>query len=452
MQSRNSGYITDSSNRSIVTALTALAILVFTAAILTAVTVIGLLHTTISLSNSYHRLHEMERFFDSLQDGETGQRGFILTGNESYLQPYNDGVSALPQRLNDLEAGAKGTPFEADIMKLRPLADEKLGLMADSINVERTQGPTAALAMIQNDQGKVVMDQIRAIVSRSETAQSADLDHERSLARWLGIGAFAVGIITLPLALVLAWIVYRLYRGAMEASRELDRAKDEFVSLASHQLRTPATGIKSILSMLAAGDFGTMTDKQQYYLGKALESNDREIAIIEELLNVAKADAGRLVYRPTRVDLSGIIRDIVGEQRQQLEDKRLNIILHLPAQALELDGDGEKLYMAIGNLLDNARKYTPDEGSITVNLQQRRGWAYLEVVDTGIGIPEADIGRVFDRFQRARDALTGSIEGTGLGLYLVRRIVELHNGTIEVHSKPGHGSRFVMNLPTRSTV
>jgi signal transduction histidine kinase len=114
-------------------------------------------------------------------------------------------------------------------------------------------------------------------------------------------------------------------------------------------------------------------------------------------------------------------------------------------------GDEEKLYMAITNIIDNARKYTPDNGEIAIHLAAKRGHIYIEVTDSGIGIEETELEYIFDRFQRARMVLGGNIEGTGLGLYLARRVAELHHGTINVDSRKGHGSRFTLVLPQRMT-
>ena len=252
---------------------------------------------------------------------------------------------------------------------------------------------------------------------------------------------------TIALTLVLAATVYYLYLKAIQSERQLDRAKDEFVSLASHQLRTPATGIKSILSTLKAGDFGPLNQRQNYFLGRALESNERELGIIEELLNVAKADAGRLVLHTTKFNLSNLVTSIVNEQRPGIAKKLLRLEIKLPRHPLEIVADEDKLYMAIGNLVDNARKYTHEAGKISVIVSKRHNDVRIEVSDTGIGIEPSELNHIFDRFQRASDAVRGNVEGAGLGLYLARRITEHHDGTIEVSSNPGKGTKFVMILP-----
>jgi signal transduction histidine kinase len=263
----------------------------------------------------------------------------------------------------------------------------------------------------------------------------------------LADGSRDISVGTLIVTLLVAGIINHLYIKAIEAERKLDLAKDEFVSLASHQLRTPATGVKSILSTLAAGDFGPLAERQAYFVNKALKSNERELAVIEELLNVAKADAGRLVLNPSQVDVGTLVDTVVSEQRIGIEAKHIQLKVKHPARPVVITADHDKLYMALSNLIDNARKYTPESGTISVRVSRRDAGAAVEVADTGIGIDASEIGQIFDRFGRARAALAGNVDGAGLGLYLTHRITELHQGSIEVDSKLGRGSCFTLFLP-----
>lgn len=392
---------------------------------------------------------DLQTFAQTFTEAETRQRGYLLTGDEAYLVPYRQAAESLPGRLDQLVALAKGTAVAGQIGSLRAPLTDKLGELADTVSLRQTQGQDAALQLVASGRGQRDTDQLRGLIARIDANEATVLDQQRQAVSVLATRVRYISLISLGLVIGLAALVYYLFVRAIEAERRLDRAKDEFVALASHQLRTPATGIKSILSMLSQGDFGSLSDKQRHVIGRAIESNQRELGIIEELLNVAKADAGRLVLRPAEVDLRQLVNTIVAEQRAAIELKGLELRIKQPDRPITLVGDEEKLYMAIGNLVDNARKYTAEEGVITVIIHGRRGTAAVEVVDTGVGIEEADIAHVFDRFQRAHSVLSGNIEGTGLGLYLARRIVELHNGTIEVDSKKGRGSRFVMTLPLR---
>jgi signal transduction histidine kinase len=168
------------------------------------------------------------------------------------------------------------------------------------------------------------------------------------------------------------------------------------------------------------------------------------------LLNVAKADAGRMVMKTSVIDLRGLVESVVAEQRLALGERPLDLKTKLPKEPVLIHGDEEKLFMAVSNIVDNACKYTPDGGHVVVSVQLKdKRQAKIEVADSGVGIDQKDIKHIFDRFQRANDVLQGHVGGTGLGLYLARKIMELHNGSIEATSKKSHGTQFIMTIPVR---
>jgi signal transduction histidine kinase len=405
----------------------------------------------VALRNSSTLVFNAETHANSLltqlREAETAQRGYLLTGDEGYLQPYHAAAQQAPKELTALAASPSGLITPDQLKTIRQLTGDKLAELDETIKARQEQGLEAALAIVTSGRGQDDMSKLRTQLGDLAKRLAASRGQSRDDITTYASLARGVALLTLALTLGLAILVFRLYHKAIEAERELDRAKDEFVSLASHQLRTPASGIKSILATVLAGDFGALNDRQRHFLGRALESNERELNIIEELLNVAKADAGRLVLRPSEVDLRELIRTVLAEQRRAIDEKRLKISVKQPNKPLRLLADREKLYMAIGNLVDNARKYTPEEGKITITVHGRKGMVAIEVTDTGMGIDEADLAHVFDRFKRANSVLEGSIEGTGLGLYLARRIVELHRGNLQVNSRKGRGSTFIMTLP-----
>jgi PAS domain S-box-containing protein len=242
--------------------------------------------------------------------------------------------------------------------------------------------------------------------------------------------------------------------GAIEVFRdltkekELDIAKDEFVSLASHQLRTPATGVKLILSMLVAGDFGPLTPLQQKYLQKAVQSNDRQLRIIEDLLNVARVDAGKMELDFEYLDLVPLLQEAASEHLAIIEGRHQSLHLDLPSQLIAF-ADSQKLQMAIDNLISNASKYSSAGGKIGLSLTNDHHQAAIAVSDEGVGISAIDIPRLFTKFTRLDNEVSTSVGGTGLGLFLVKNIVELHYGTIMVDSEKGVGSTFTIKLPLK---
>jgi PAS domain S-box-containing protein len=259
----------------------------------------------------------------------------------------------------------------------------------------------------------------------------------------------------MPVHLTISAIVINgVPSGAIEVFRDLtkeqqlDIAKEEFVSLASHQLRTPATAVKSILSMLSSGDFGAVSELQRKYLDKATDSNNHQLQVIEDLLNVALVDAGKLELDPEYEDIVPIIRDSVAEHLSTIKTRKQNLVLDTPSQ-LKLLIDVRRLRMAIDNLISNASKYSPPEGKIGITVSRVHSHVKISVSDQGVGIPPDEQSRLFTKFSRLPNELSANVGGTGLGLFLTKSIVELHNGTIDVDSEPGLGSTFTIGLPTK---
>src|SRR6202050_1823453 len=228
--------------------------------------------------------------------------------------------------------------------------------------------------------------------------------------------------------------------------RQLDLAKNEFVSLASHQLRTPASGVKAVLHMLHSGDFGPLSAQQLRYLQRAIDSNDRQLRIIEDLLNVARADAGTLELNLDYIDLSALLRTGVFEHRPAIQIKRLAVETNIPDE-LWSRADGPKLEMGADNLISNAVKYTPAGGRVRVSLAEGLKEIALTVEDSGVGIATDQLPVIFAKFGRMENELSAPADGTGLGLYLAKYITVLHNGDITVTSQPGSGSSFRVSLP-----
>lgn len=228
--------------------------------------------------------------------------------------------------------------------------------------------------------------------------------------------------------------------------RQLDLAKNDFVSLASHQLRTPASGVKAILHMLMQGDFGPLSELQQQYLQRAVESNDRQLRIIEDLLNVARADAGTLELNLDYVNVAELVRSVAFEQLAGAEAKQQKFVVGAPQQLFAM-ADGQKLGMAIDNLISNAIKYTPARGRVSVQLSEQDDKICFSVEDSGVGIEPEQIPRIFTKFGKADISQPVSSDSTGLGLYLAKQVVALHNGDIDVISVPGEGSVFRICLP-----
>jgi signal transduction histidine kinase len=230
-----------------------------------------------------------------------------------------------------------------------------------------------------------------------------------------------------------------------ERLRELDEMKDQFVSSVSHELRTPLTSMIGYLELTLDGEAGELTEEQKHFLGIVSRNCTRLTKLIDDILFVARVDAGRLSLDPEWVAPAEVAW--VAVESAQAAADRQGVELHFSAddRLPPLWADPTRLAQMLDNLIANAIKFTPEGGAVTVAVGQRGDSVHVEVADTGVGIPEDEVGRLFERFFRASTG--SSIQGTGLGLSIVKSIVEVHGGTVSVESKPGAGTTFTVDLP-----
>jgi PAS domain S-box-containing protein len=242
-------------------------------------------------------------------------------------------------------------------------------------------------------------------------------------------------------------VINRKLKEQQEQLLELNNAKDEFIALASHQLRTPATAVKQYSNMLIDGYFGELSTDQQRAVQTALASNERQLDIINDLLRVAQLDAGKVILQKRRTDLVSLLQQVVGEQAGRFEAKGQTVTVRHSRPHVWAEVDPGRMCMVFENLVDNAHKYTLSGKAVTVTISQRANRAYIRIADQGVGIHEADLPKLFQKFSRLEHELTGDISGTGLGLYWAYKIVALHDGVIEVTSAVNKGTTFTVSVP-----
>jgi PAS domain S-box-containing protein len=231
-------------------------------------------------------------------------------------------------------------------------------------------------------------------------------------------------------------------RSANATLEKLDRTKTEFLSIVSHEFRTALTGIQGFSELIRDG--GLEPDEVRAYGGYIFNDADRVNRLIGDLLDLDRMESGRMSIRTADVDINEVLSDSIAragsspsvEFKADL-DPRLPIVV----------GDRDRLVQVVSNLVNNAVKYSPDGGTVTLSSRAEEGFALVSVTDTGVGIPPDEISHVFERFRRVRSGAAQSIPGTGLGLTIVKQIVEMHGGKIWVESAVGHGSAFHFTLP-----
>ncbi|EKE11552.1 MAG: two-component sensor histidine kinase [uncultured bacterium] len=232
--------------------------------------------------------------------------------------------------------------------------------------------------------------------------------------------------------------------------RVLDNAKSEFISIASHQLRTPLTAIKGFISLLLEGSYGEVQEKHKEVLNKIYTSNERLITLVEDLLNISRIESGRMEFKFDTWDLEKICKEVLDTFVLRAKDHHLYLEYKAPETPLpEVTIDGVKVREVISNLVDNAIKYTLDgHGGITLRLQQFEDKARIIISDTGIGIPATELPYLFAKFSRGKDISRLNTGGTGLGLYVGKNMIESNGGRIWAESEgQDRGSKFIIEIP-----
>jgi PAS domain S-box-containing protein len=228
-------------------------------------------------------------------------------------------------------------------------------------------------------------------------------------------------------------------------SKAIERLKDEFIATVSHELRTPLTAISGHLELVLDGDAGAVTPLQRDFLGVAVQNTDRLRALIDDLLDVEKIEAGKMRIREEPLDLAAVLGGVVATFRVEAERKGL-AFREAIADRLMVVGDRDRLIQVFANLVSNAIKYTA-RGEVGIQAERRDGHVAVTVHDTGAGISPEDRAQLFTKFFRSQDSVVRDAGGTGLGLVIAQAIVERHGGRVEVDSEKGVGSKFIVWLP-----
>lgn len=233
--------------------------------------------------------------------------------------------------------------------------------------------------------------------------------------------------------------------------KKLDKAKSEFISIASHQLRTPLTVIKGYISMINQGDFGKVPKKITSPMDKVFKSTIRIISLVEDLLNISRIESGRMKYELAKNDIVELVDEVCEELTQHAKNKGLKLECNLPKKKIpQFVFDRKKIREVIMNVVDNAIKYT-EKGKVSVSLEKKDSKILFEVKDTGRGLADEDIDILFQKFSRATGAQQVHTEGTGLGLYIAKKIVDKHGGKIWAESEGrGEGATFKLTLKTKN--
>ena len=227
-----------------------------------------------------------------------------------------------------------------------------------------------------------------------------------------------------------------------------NKMKTEFVSIVSHQLRSPSSAIKWSLNLLMGDSLGKLSSKQEEYLHLVRENNERMIKLVNDLLNISRIEKGDLALKENELDIAELAEKIVNDARPLAKSKDIDIKLKTPSSDLpRVIGDEVYLGMVISNLVDNAIRYGREGGKVEVRVLKRGSMARVEVEDDGVGIPKNEQGLIFQKFFRSKNIMKHQSQGTGLGLFIAKFVVEQMGGKIDFTSKEEKGTTFWFEVP-----
>lgn len=239
----------------------------------------------------------------------------------------------------------------------------------------------------------------------------------------------------------------------METSRrekELNRMKSDFISIAAHQLRTPLSAIKWVFSILLSEDDNKLTEEQRETLKKGEDSTEKMIVLVNDLLNVSRIEEGKFAYEFKTISLHDIIKKVILMEEGEIKEKEINLSFEKENGGdFMIEADSEKLFVAFQNIIENAVNYTLKKGLIKIILQETKFDFTVKIEDNGVGVPKKQMNKIFDKFVRGENVIKMQTEGTGLGLFITKNIIEKHSGKITIESEESKGTTVIISLPKK---
>jgi signal transduction histidine kinase/DNA-binding response OmpR family regulator len=395
-------------------------------------------------------LRQLDELHAAILEAEASQRGYLLTGREDYLDPYQQAKQDIPTLLAGVHRLAGFTMNQkAHLAELDDLISRKFVEMQSTIEERRGGSPADALQIVKTDEGKILMEQIDEAVQTLNTTElqkhletRLQIEHLAAVAGAASSAAVLLGLLLLTVAV---WRIQKEKTAVIEATQ----AKSQFLANMSHELRTPLNAIIGYSEMLQEEAEDTGRPEFLPDLARIRTAGRHLLDLINSVLDLSKIEAGRMdLYLETFS-----IRDLVAEAEsvtKPLADKNNNrVIVDCPPDVGDMHSDHTKVRQSLLNLLSNAAKFT-EKGEITVRARREPGTPdtiVFTVADTGVGMDGDQVNRIFEPFTQADSSTTRRFGGTGLGLAITRRFCELMGGSIEAESTKGSGSTFTMRLP-----
>ena len=424
------------------------------------------------VEHTYQVKNQLDNLLWQLTQAETDQRGYLLTGNARFLTMYRAAISTIPPEVQTLRQLTLDNSIQQHrLEQLAPLVAAKLDELHKTTDLRNTQGLEAALQVVRTEQGRLLMDEIQQLIQdmgvtenqllHQRSAAATTLAQNTTLAIVLG-SSFALVVVGLAIFTLnrdinkraqvqaqLQTLNKELEQRVQDRTLQLEttnRVKDEFLSVLSHELRTPLNAILGWSRLLQAGKLNAAKSAQALDI---IERNAKSQAqLIDDLLEISRVIQGKLRLHVLPLHPSSVIEAAIDTVRPAAEAKSIRLQAVLDPSAGPISGDPERLQQVVWNLLANAIKFTPKGGRVQIRLERINSHIEITVSDTGMGISADFLPYIFERFRQSDSTTTRAFGGLGLGLAIVRQLVELHGGTVRAISPgEGQGATFMVVLP-----
>ena len=399
-------------------------------------------------------LLNLSYFLSDLKDAEMGQRGYMLTGQESYLKPYQYIKKGVDHHFKDLHTiAADNIGQQKKLDALEALVTEQLSKLQGLVTLQKHQGAEAAKQAMITGAGKKIMDDIQTLILEmdDDERQALTLRSQKIAARVKddavvkGVG-FILILITALLATsrVHQWFIK--CRKAEKEQMDVINVKSDFVSMASHELRTPFKAIKESITIVLDGSAGQINNEQKQFLSVAKRNVDRLAKLIENILDFQKLNSGKMEFDMRDNDMNEVVEEVYELLVRSAQRKGLSLITEIDSPFPKVRFDKDQILQVLTNIVNNAIKFT-ERGDITITTAKEDNGLVVSVRDTGLGIAEEDLPKLFGKFRQLSNAKQKKTRGTGLGLAISKEIINQHNGKIWAQSQLGHGTTFCFLLP-----
>jgi signal transduction histidine kinase len=410
--------------------------------------------------HTYTVIDKLDLLLVTMVNAETGQRGYIITGELDYLGPYNSAISSINNQISDLRQLTSDNPVQqSNIDMLAPLVKERMGQLANNVNLRTNNDTSAIIKNISGlDQGKITMDKIRTVINnmtiveqqllaqRSETSQSVAQNTEFIII-FGTISAIVVSVISTVIINKKLKDRQELEKANLELQtesaklQEIDKTKGELFAMVSHELKTPLVTISGYAEMLREdGVIGTL-NKEQIDAVDTINSQVIKLErLISDVLDAQKMDLGRMKFNKKQFEVDKFMDEQIHIHSKIMVDKKIHFI-NSTDEKIRLVSDPDRLSQVFANLIKNAVDFVPvNDGRIEINAQSKNGQVIFYVKDNGSGIPKEKQENLFKKFYQIDSSLKRSHGGTGLGLVICKGIVEALQGKIWLESEVGKGT------------